>query len=242
MRSDSRTPEQMRPIKVTPHFTKHAAGSVLIEIGSTVVLCNVSVDHSLPPFLRGVKNQGWVTAEYAMLPASTHTRSRRERNKISGRSSEIQRLIGRCLRGVVDLKKIPEMTFHVDCDVLQADGGTRTTSITGACIALKLAVQKLIASGKLKENPVKYSVAAVSCGIVEDEVLVDLDYNEDSNAQTDMNVVMTDSGGLLEVQGTAEKDPFTPEQLNTILSMAKDALDPVFSLQEDALEGNVIEA
>ena len=182
-----------------------------------------------------------MTAEYAMLPASTHTRVRRERSKVSGRTQEIQRLIGRTLRGVVDLTKIPELTFMIDCDVLQADGGTRTTSITGANIAIQLAVKKLLAEKKIKANPIENSVAAVSCGIKNGEVLVDLDYSEDSTADADMNIVLLDDGRILEVQGTAEQSPFTVEQLTEVIRLSKESLEPVFKLQQDALEGNQVE-
>lgn len=242
MRHDGRTSLQLRPIRITPNFTKHAAGSVLIETGDTKVICTVSVDEKVPNWMRGQKPpQGWITAEYSMLPGATNTRSRRERNNVSGRTQEIQRLIGRSIRGVVDLKRCPDLTFMIDCDVIQADGGTRTASITGAYVALKIAVDKLIASGRLKQNPFINAVAAVSIGIKDEQILVDLDYVEDSSADLDMNIVMTDDFKLLEIQGTAERAAFTKEQVLEIIDAATQSLEQTFEMQRIASEGQKVE-
>src|SRR5690242_15673347 len=220
-RPSGRAPDQLRPVRLTRRFAKHAEGSVLIEFGDTHVLCTASVEESVPPFLRG-KGQGWVTAEYGMLPRSTHTRSAREaaKGKQSGRTQEIQRLIGRSLRAVTDLALLGERQITLDCDVLQADGGTRTASITGACVALHDAIAGLIKAGKLEQNPLRDYVAAVSVGIYEGVAVLDLDYPEDSACDTDMNVVMTGSGGIVEVQGTAEGEPFSREELDELLALA----------------------
>lgn len=243
MRNDGRTSNQMRPIRITPNFTKHAAGSVLVEFGDTKVICSVCVEESVPHFLRNASPaQGWLTAEYSMLPSATNSRTRRERPHPSGRTQEIQRLIGRSLRGVVDLKNCPDITFTIDCDVIQADGGTRTTSITGAYVALKMAVDKLIAKGKLKRSPLIDSVAAVSVGLKDGGVLVDLNYEEDSSADLDMNVVMTQSGKILELQGTAERAAFTKEDVNNIIDASSEALSSVFELQDAATLGEVVES
>ena len=209
-RHDGRAPDSLRPVSITRGYTKHAEGSVLIEFGDTKVLCTASVLDKVPPHKKG-SGEGWVTAEYGMLPRSTHTRSDREaaRGKQTGRTQEIQRLIGRALRSVVDLRKLGERTIHIDCDVIQADGGTRTASITGAYVALADAVAWLIAQGKLSNSPIIDSVAAISVGVVEGVPLLDLDYSEDSNCDTDMNVVMTGQGGFVEIQGTAEGVPFS---------------------------------
>ena len=242
LRSDGRTPQQMRPVKFTPNYSMHAAGSVLAEFGDTKVLCTVCVDNNVPHFLRNASPaQGWLTAEYSMLPSATSTRSKRERGHTSGRTQEIQRLIGRSLRGAVDLKLCPDMTFSIDCDVLQADGGTRTTAITGAMVALKLAVNNLMREGKLKRNPITAHVAAVSVGVKDDAVLVDLNYIEDSSADLDMNVVMTSERSLLEIQGTAERAAFSKEQVMAIIESAELALEPVFEMQNGAAEGREIE-
>ena len=210
LRSDGRTSTQMRPLRITPHFTKHADGSVLIELGDTKVICTVSVEEGVPHFLRNAQPpQGWLTAEYSMLPGATDTRTRRERSgSVSGRTQEIQRLIGRSLRGIINLNRCPDITFTIDCDVIQADGGTRTASITGAYVAMKLAIQRLLRAGRLKDNPLLDAVAAVSVGLKGGSLLVDLDYKEDSSADLDMNVVMTQSGKILEIQGTAERQAF----------------------------------
>ncbi len=242
MRNDGRTSRQMRPIRFTPNFIKHPAGSVLVEFGETKVICNVCVDESIPPWMRN--NQppsGWLTAEYSMLPGATNVRTRRERNSIGGRTQEIQRLIGRSLRGVIDLKKCTDLTFLIDCDVIQADGGTRTASITGAYVALQIAVENLVRKGRLRENPLTASVAAVSVGIKDGEVLVDLDYSEDSTADLDMNVVITQDGRILELQGTAERASFTKEQVMEIIDAATEAMLPTFELQQAAAEGQIAE-
>ena len=238
MRPSQRQPDQLRAVKLTRNFTRHAEGSVLIEMGDTRVLCTASVEESLPPFLRG-KGQGWVTAEYGMLPRSTHTRSAREaaKGKQTGRTQEIQRLIGRSLRAVTDLKALGERQITLDCDVLQADGGTRCASITGAWIALYEACEKLVQSGKLPVNPVKDHVAAISVGIFEGSPVLDLDYPEDSGCDTDMNVIMTGKGGIVEVQGTAEGEPFTREQMNVLMDLAQMGIRQLVLAQERALAG-----
>ena len=231
-----RTLQQLRPITMTRHFIKHPEGSVLVEFGDTRVICTASVEETVPPFLRG-KGTGWVTAEYSMLPRATHTRSSREaaKGKQSGRTLEIQRLIGRSLRAVTDMAKLGERTIYLDCDVIQADGGTRTASITGAYVALADAVSTLLAQGKIAENPLKEAVAAVSVGIVNGEVALDLDYLEDSSAEVDMNFVMTSSGRFVEVQGTAEAEPFTLEQMDAMRSMAMNGINQLFQHQQEAL-------
>ncbi len=236
MRPSQRQPDQLRTVRITRNFTRHAEGSVLIEMGDTRVLCTASVEESLPPFLRG-KGQGWVTAEYGMLPRSTHTRSAREaaKGKQTGRTQEIQRLIGRSLRAVTDLKALGERQIILDCDVLQADGGTRCASITGAWIALYEACDKLVQAGKLPANPVKDHVAAISVGIFEGSPVLDLDYPEDSNCDTDMNVIMTGQGGIVEVQGTAEGEPFSREQMNVLMDLATMGIRQLVAAQESAL-------
>ncbi len=236
MRPSQRQVDQLRPVKITRNFTRHAEGSVLIEMGDTRVLCTASVEESLPPFLRG-KGQGWVTAEYGMLPRSTHTRSAREaaKGKQTGRTQEIQRLIGRSLRAVTDLKALGERQITLDCDVLQADGGTRCASITGAWIALYEACEKLVQAGKLTVNPVKDHVAAISVGIFEGNAVLDLDYPEDSNCDTDMNVIMTGKGGIVEVQGTAEGEPFSREQMNVLMDLAQMGIRQLIAAQQSAL-------
>lgn len=242
LRNDGRSSEQLRPIRITPHYTKHAHGSVLIEMGDTKVICTVCIEDGVPGFLRNQHPpQGWLTAEYAMLPGATNTRSRRERPYPSGRTQEIQRLIGRALRGVIDLNKCPEFTVTIDCDVIQADGGTRTASITGAYIALKMAVDRLIRSGKLSHNPLTDAVAAVSVGLKNGEILVDLNYIEDSSADLDMNVVLTAGGKILEIQGTAERAAFTKDEVVKIIDAAGRALQPVFEHQQLAADGQEIE-
>ena len=236
MRPSQRQPDQPRAVKITRNFTRHAEGSVLIEMGDTRVLCTASVEENVPPFLRG-KGQGWVTAEYGMLPRSTHTRSAREaaKGKQTGRTQEIQRLIGRSLRAVTDLKALGERQITLDCDVLQADGGTRCASITGAWIALFEACDKLVQAGKLPANPVKDHVAAISVGIFEGSPVLDLDYPEDSNCDTDMNVIMTGQGGIVEVQGTAEGEPFSREQMNVLMDLATMGIRQLVAAQESAL-------
>jgi ribonuclease PH len=237
MRPSGRSAEQVRPIKITRHYTKHAEGSVLVEFGETKVLCNATIDESVPRFLKG-QNQGWVTAEYGMLPRATNSRTQREaaKGKQTGRTMEIQRLIARSLRAMIDLKLLGEYTITLDCDVIQADGGTRTASITGACVALVDAVNTLLANGKIKQNPIKSLVAAVSVGIVNGEAVCDLEYIEDSNAETDMNVVMTDDGRIIEVQGTAEGEPFSHEELLTLLELAKNGITTIIEAQKQALK------
>jgi ribonuclease PH len=242
-RPSGRQPDQLRDVRITRHYTRHAEGSVLVEFGDTKVLCTASVEESVPPFLRG-KGEGWVTAEYGMLPRSTHTRSAREaaKGKQSGRTQEIQRLIGRSLRAITDLKMLGERQITLDCDVLQADGGTRCASITGAWVALHDACEKLVAAGKLAANPVRDHVAAVSVGIYQGTPVLDLDYPEDSGCDTDMNVVMTGSGGIVEVQGTAEGEPFTRAQMERLLLLAEDGIGRLIELQRAALAASAIPA
>ena len=236
MRPSQRQPEQLRDVRITRQFTCHAEGSVLIEMGNTKVLCTASVEESVPSFLRG-KGQGWVTAEYGMLPRSTHTRTAREaaKGKQSGRTLEIQRLIGRSLRAVTDLAALGERQITLDCDVLQADGGTRCASITGAWLALHDACAKLVAEGKLAASPVRDHVAAVSVGIFEGQLVLDLDYPEDSACDTDMNVIMTGAGGIVEIQGTAEGEPFTRAQMNQLVDMAEAGITELIAKQKEAL-------
>lgn len=236
MRASDRTSNQLRPITITRNYTIHAEGSVLVEFGNTKVLCTASVTEGVPRFMKG-EGRGWVTAEYGMLPRSTHTRMNREAasGKQGGRTMEIQRLIARSLRAAVDLKALGENTITVDCDVIQADGGTRTASITGACVAMVDAMTYMRNKGLIKTNPLKEMVAAISIGILEDEVLVDLEYTEDSTAETDMNIIMTESGKLIEVQGTAEGEPFTFEQMNQMMDSAKHAIREIVDIQRKAL-------
>jgi ribonuclease PH len=236
MRPSQRQPSQLRDVRITRNFTRHAEGSVLIEMGDTQVLCTASVEESVPGFLRG-KGQGWVTAEYGMLPRSTHTRSSREaaKGKQTGRTQEIQRLIGRSLRAVTDLKALGERQITLDCDVLQADGGTRCASITGAWLALWDACEQLVAKGKLAENPIRDHVAAVSVGIFEGAAVLDLDYPEDSGCDTDMNVVMTGRGGIVEIQGTAEGEPFTRAQMSELVDLAEAGISDLIARQKAAL-------
>jgi ribonuclease PH len=225
-----------RPIKFTPGINPYAYGSVMAEFGNTKVHITASVQESVPPFLKG-KGQGWLTAEYAMLPSATHTRSDRERKGASGRTQEIQRLIGRSLRSVVDMSKLGERTIMLDCDVIVADGGTRTTSISGAYVALEMAVRRLMKEGKLANNPIKEGLCAISIGInSNNEIIADLNYEEDSTCGTDMNIVMTTSGKFVEVQGTAEKEPFSMDQLTNLLACAQTALKVVIKEQQAVLE------
>jgi ribonuclease PH len=235
-RPSGRRPDEARTLRITRNFTHHAEGSVLIEVGATRVLCTASVEESLPPFLRG-KGQGWVTAEYGMLPRSTHTRSAREaaKGKQSGRTQEIQRLIGRSLRSVTDLVALGERQITLDCDVLQADGGTRCASITGACIALHDALTGLVAKGLIERNPLRELVAAVSVGIFDGTPVLDLDYPEDSACDTDMNVVMTATGGLCEVQGTAEGKTFSRAELGTLMDLAQSGIEGLIAAQRRSL-------
>lgn len=236
MRVDGREPFQLRPVTITRGFTKHAEGSVLIEFGDTKVICTASVEESVPPFLRG-KGTGWVTAEYSMLPRATNSRSPREaaKGKLGGRTHEIQRLIGRSLRAVTDLTAFGERSIYIDCDVIQADGGTRTASITGAYVALTDAFSLLQSKGLLTTSPIKEQVAAVSVGIAGATPLLDLNYIEDSTAEVDMNFVMTSSGRFVEVQGTAEAEPFTIEQMDRMRDLAIGGIQKLFALQNEAL-------
>lgn len=238
MRPSQRSNHQLREIRLTKNYTKHAEGSVLVEFGDTKVICTATVNPGVPPFLKDMK-KGWITAEYGMLPRSTHERMPREaaRGKQGGRTHEIQRLIGRSLRTVVDLSVLGEYTITVDCDVIQADGGTRTAAITGGCVALVDAIQNLRAKGKIITNPVRQLVASVSVGIYQGEAILDLDYKEDSNAETDMNVVMTESGGFIEIQGTAEKDVFAQKDLDAMLALAKQGIQELVQKQKQALAG-----
>ncbi|MGR6980566.1 ribonuclease PH [Testudinibacter sp. P27/CKL/0425] len=236
MRPNDRPLQATRPIKISRHYTKHAEGSVLVEFGDTKVLCNASLENSVPRFLKG-QGQGWITAEYGMLPRSTNVRMQREaaRGKQGGRTLEIQRLIGRSLRAMIDLTALGERTITVDCDVIQADGGTRTAAISGACVAVIDAVNTLLANGELKTNPIKGLVAAISVGIVNGTAVCDLEYVEDSAAETDMNVVMAEDGRMIEVQGTAEGEPFSHEELLTLLALAKGGIEQIFAVQRQAL-------
>lgn len=235
-RPSERAADQMRQVSLTRHYTKHAEGSVLVEFGDTKVICTVSVEAGVPRFLRG-SGQGWITAEYGMLPRATHTRGGREaaRGKQGGRTLEIQRLIGRSLRAAVDLKKLGEFTITVDCDVIQADGGTRTASITGGCVALVDAIRHLQREKLIKTDPFKQLVSSVSVGIFKGVPVADLDYPEDSGADTDMNVVMTEGGGLIEVQGTAEAAAFSRGELDAMLDLAEKAGGELFAHQREAL-------
>ena len=237
MRPGNRAPHEMRPVKITRNFTMYAEGSVLIEFGDTRIICTASIDERVPDFLRG-KGKGWVTAEYGMLPRSTASRMRREAagGRQSGRTMEIQRLTGRSLRAIMDMKKLGPRTITIDCDVIQADGGTRTASITGGYVALADAVERLMAEGVLTENPLNGSVASVSVGIYRGTPVLDLDYAEDANAETDMNVVMDDRGHFIEIQGTAEGRPFDREQLNALLELAAQGITELSDLQRKALK------
>jgi len=236
MRPSGRTPGQIRPVTITRQFTAHAEGSILVEFGDTKVICTATVEEGVPRFLKG-QGKGWVTAEYGMLPRSTHTRMRREASsgKQSGRTMEIQRLIARALRAAVDLQALGENTITIDCDVIQADGGTRTASITGACVALVDALNFMRAKDIIKTNPLKHMIAAVSVGVYKGQPISDLEYLEDSEAETDMNVVMTETGKLIEVQGTAEEEPFSFEEMNEMMQLAKHSINELFDIQKAAL-------
>jgi len=236
MRPSRRKPDELRPIAIERHYTRHAEGSVRVAFGDTRVICTASVEEGVPGFLRG-RGQGWVTAEYGMLPRATHTRTDREaaRGKQSGRTQEIQRLIGRSLRAVTDLEKLGERTVKLDCDVIQADGGTRTASVTGAFVALHDAVGTLLERGVLAQSPIRDFVAAVSVGLFEGVPVLDLDYAEDSDCETDMNVVMTGSGGFVEVQGTAEGEPFSAAQMDALLALAMQGIAELIAKQKAAL-------
>ncbi|HYW69814.1 MAG TPA: ribonuclease PH [Pyrinomonadaceae bacterium] len=237
MRTDNRTPDELRQVKITPDFLPHAEGSALIEMGNTRVICAASVEEKLPPHLRNQRTEGWVTAEYGMLPRSTHTRSQRElgRGGPSGRTHEIQRLIGRSMRAIVNRKLIGERTITLDCDVLQADGGTRTAAITGGYVALAIACRRLLKEKKIARLPFNTEVAAVSVGIVDGVPLLDLKYDEDSRAEVDMNIVCTGDGRFIEVQGTAEGLPFTRAQMDSLLELGEKGIAQLVSLQRAAL-------
>ena len=237
-RPSGRANNQLRPVTITRNYTKHAEGSVLVEFGDTKVLCTATVEAKVPSFLRG-KGSGWITAEYGMLPRSTGSRMRRESaaGKQGGRTVEIQRLIGRSLRAAVDLEALGEISITIDCDVIQADGGTRTASITGACVALVDALNGLVDAGKLSTSPLVHMIAAVSVGIYEGEVVLDLDYAEDAVAETDMNVIMTSAGGFIEVQGTAEGAPFSADELTGLLASAQAGIESLLAIQLKALQG-----
>jgi ribonuclease PH len=232
MRPDGRRPDELRPISITPDFNRYAEGSVLIGFGETRVICTASVEEKIPPFLEG-QGRGWITAEYAMLPRSTHTRSGRNPG---GRGQEIQRLIGRSLRAALDLKALGPRQITVDCDVIQADGGTRTAAITGGWVALALATRRLQRAGKISKDPIRQAVAAISTGIVDGEARVDLPYTEDSNAEVDCNFVMTDGGRFVEIQATAEKDAFSAEQYAALVGLAAGAMKTLFAQQREAIE------
>ncbi len=235
-RPSARANQQLRNIEIIRNYTKHAEGSVLIKFGDTHVLCNASIDEKVPGFLKG-KNQGWVTAEYGMLPRSTGTRMDREaaKGKQSGRTQEIQRLIGRSLRAIIDLEKLGERTIQIDCDVIQADGGTRTASITGAYVALHDAISTLLKNEKIAHSPLKQAVAAISVGVYKGTPVLDLDYIEDSDCDTDMNIVMTADGGFVEIQGTAEGEPFDKKSMGTMLELAEAGINQLFEKQKQAL-------
>ncbi|MDE2721962.1 MAG: ribonuclease PH [Gemmatimonadota bacterium] len=233
-RIDGRRPDQLRPVSIERGFMKHAEGSALIKMGDTHVICTASVENRVPHFLVG-KNTGWITAEYAMLPRSTHTRSERETRGTKGRTQEIQRLIGRALRAVIDLKKLGARTLWIDCDVLQADGGTRTASISGAYVAVVDAINKLKNKGRITENPLGDSVAAVSVGIIGNTPMLDLCYAEDANAEVDMNIVLTGQGNFVEVQGTAEGKPFTFDQMQHLIALAQKGISEITQLQQDVM-------
>jgi len=237
-RSDGRGPETLRPVKITRHYMKHAEGSVLMEMGDTKVICSASVEDRVPPFLRNT-GKGWITAEYAMLPRSTHTRTSRDSltGRGNGRTFEIQRLIGRSLRSVTDLSGFEKRTIWIDCDVIQADGGTRTASITGAYVALVDAFKKMLKDGVIEKIPVKDTVAAVSVGRVDGRLLLDLNYEEDSKAEVDMNVVMTGSGKFVEIQGTAEESSFSKEELDALTKAARKGIRQLTNMQKQSLEG-----
>ena len=231
MRNNNRKKDEIREIKITKEYIKYPEGSVLIELGNTKVICNATVEEKVPPFLKG-SSKGWITAEYSMLPRATNTRTKRESSngKLTGRTMEIQRLIGRSLRAAIDLKKLGERTIMIDCDVIQADGGTRTAAITGGYLALELAVKKLLDSDKILENPIISKIAAISVGIVDGEVLLDLEYEEDSKAEVDMNIIMNDKEEFVEIQGTGEGKTFNLKELNALLDITRNAFDKLFSL------------
>ncbi|MCQ2740916.1 MAG: ribonuclease PH [Alphaproteobacteria bacterium] len=235
MRSQNRKNSELRPIEFIPNFNPYAEGSCLVKYGNTHVICTASVDETVPSWLKG-QDKGWITAEYAMLPRSTKTRVARETKKPSGRSQEIQRLIGRSLRAGVDLSLMKDISICIDCDVIQADGGTRVASVSGGFVALYLAIQKLLAEGKLSQNPIREFVAAVSCDIHNHEIILDVDYEEDSSAQVDMNFIMTESGKIIEIQGTAEEEPFDEQQFFELLNLGKQGIKQIIAKQKEALK------
>ncbi|MBS1769010.1 MAG: ribonuclease PH [Acidobacteria bacterium] len=236
VRQDDRKVDELRSVRITPNISPYAEGSALIEVGRTKVICTASVEDRVPPFLRN-KGTGWVTAEYAMLPRATNTRTQRETMRPTGRTQEIQRLIGRSLRAVVDMKLLGERQIFLDCDVIQADGGTRCASITGAYVALALACRRLVQTGVVRANPILSEVAAVSVGICEETTILDLAYVEDSTAEVDMNIVCTGEGKFIEIQGTAEREPFTRDQMNAMLALAEKGIKELFEQQRKALAG-----
>ena len=235
MRHSQRENNQIRNIEIIPHFNPYAEGSCLIKCGNTHVVCTATVEDKVPSWLKG-QEQGWITAEYAMLPRATQTRTMRESKKPSGRTQEIQRLIGRSLRAVLDLEKMPDICIYIDCDVIQADGGTRVASISGSFVALVQAINKLLSEGKIKENPIREYVAAVSCDIYNNEAVLDVDYEEDSNSQVDMNFVMTESGKIVEIQGTAEGFPFTEDEFAQLFALGKSGIQQIIAKQKEALK------
>ena len=234
MRHSGRQNDEMRKIEIIPHYNPYAEGSCLIKFGNTHVLCTASVEEKVPNWLKG-QNRGWITAEYGMLPRSTQTRVSRETKSPSGRTQEIQRLVGRALRAVVDLTLLKDISICIDCDVIQADGGTRTASITGGFVALHYAIEKLLANKKIKENPIKEFVAAVSCAIYKEEAVLDVDYIEDSSAQADMNFVLTESGKIVEIQGTAEENPFSEEEFAELFTLAKKGIKELVLKQKEVI-------
>jgi ribonuclease PH len=236
MRIDGRNAAELRPVSITPNYIKHAEGSVLIEVGDTKVICTATVEEKVPPFMKG-QGKGWITAEYSMLPRATQVRNQREaaKGKIGGRTMEIQRLIGRALRSIVDLEGLGERTVTLDCDVIQADGGTRTTSITGAFVALCLAMDKLVKDQKLSKSPITDFLASVSVGVIQEQACLDLNYHEDSQAKVDMNVVMTGQGKFVEVQGTGEESPFSRDELNELLALAESGIQAMIAKQKEVL-------
>ena len=236
MRIDARKQDELRPIKITPGYLHHPTGSVLIECGLTRVICSATVADEVPPWMRAQKIKGgWITAEYQLLPTSTHERVKRERKGVSGRTQEIQRLIGRSLRASCDLSKLEGKTIYIDCDVLDADGGTRCASISGAMVALRIAINKLLVNGSIKEDPIINNIAAVSVGVIDDTAILDLCYNEDCGAEVDMNIVMTDKNEFVEIQGTAEWKTFTRNKMNEMLDIAEKGINDIFKVQEDVV-------
>ncbi len=241
MRSDSRKFDELRPIKITPNYLQHPTGSVLIECGMTRVICSATIANEVPQWMRAQKIKGgWITAEYSLLPTSTHDRVKRERKGISGRTQEIQRLIGRSLRASCDLSKLDGKTVYIDCDVLDADGGTRCASISGAMVALRMAIETLIKSGELEENPLENNIAAVSIGLLKSDIALDLCYSEDCSAEVDMNIIMSDKFEFVEIQGTAEGKTFTRSQMNEMLDIAEKGIREIFNAQNSAIKAAML--